>query len=114
MGKRNEIEKSLKKKGFLDEKEFVQALKPASRLAWKDNARLHRWGPFFDASRLVFQVRRHLGITQEDMAGKCGVSKQYISHLENNYYEGIGLTTLQRILENLGYILEVRVVKKAA
>jgi len=47
---------------------------------------------------LIKQSRNEQGITQEQLASKSGITKHYISKLENNKI-GIELSTLKRIIE---------------
>ena len=55
----------------------------------------------FEAFRLgvlIQQARHEKGMTQEELAEKCGTNKGYISKIENNIKE-VRLSTLQRIVE---------------
>jgi len=55
----------------------------------------------FEAFRLgvlIQQARLEKGMTQEELAEKCGTNKGYISKIENNIKE-VRLSTLQRIVE---------------
>lgn len=55
----------------------------------------------FEAFRLGFliqQARLEKGLTQEELAAKCGTNKGYISKIENNLKE-VRLSTLQKIVE---------------
>lgn len=47
---------------------------------------------------LIRQTRHDLGLTQEELANKCGTTKHYISRVENNK-TGIELATLKKIIE---------------
>ncbi|MHC1704991.1 MAG: helix-turn-helix domain-containing protein [Tenuifilaceae bacterium] len=47
---------------------------------------------------LIQQARLEKGMTQEELAEKCGTNKGYISKIENNIKE-VRLSTLQRIVE---------------
>ncbi len=66
----------------------------------------------FEAFKLgVFlqELRKEKGITQEELAVKCGTSKNYISRIENNASD-IRLSTLMRIIrEGLGGNLKLSV-----
>jgi DNA-binding XRE family transcriptional regulator len=66
----------------------------------------------FEAFKLgVFlqELRKEKGMTQEDLAEKCGTSKNYISRIENNASD-IRLSTLMRIIrEGLGGNLKLSV-----
>ena len=55
----------------------------------------------YDAFKLGFliqQARVEKGLTQEQLAEKCGTNKGYISKIENNLKE-IRISTLQKIVE---------------
>ena len=47
---------------------------------------------------LIHQARLDQGMTQEQLAKKCGTNKGYISKVENNIND-VRLSTLQRIIE---------------
>lgn len=58
---------------------------------------------------LIHQARLDQGMTQEQLAKKCGTNKGYISKVENNIND-VRLSTLQRIVEvGLGGKLELRI-----
>ena len=63
----------------------------------------------FDAFKLGFliqQARLEKGMTQEELAQKCGTNKGYISKIENDIKE-VRISTLQKIVElGLGGHLE--------
>ena len=59
------------------------------------------WEQEFEAFRLgvlLEQARLKLGMTQEQLAEKCGTNKSYISRIENNASD-IRLSTLKRIIQ---------------
>jgi len=57
-------------------------------------------------------LRKEKGLTQEQLAKKCGTTKTYISRIENNASD-IRLSTLMRIIsEGLGGHLRVNVDMK--
>ncbi|MEZ4773377.1 MAG: helix-turn-helix transcriptional regulator [Bacteroidia bacterium] len=61
----------------------------------------------FKIGFLIQQARREKGLTQEELARRCGTNKGYISKIENNLKE-VRLSTLQRIVEvGLGGQLEL-------
>lgn len=66
----------------------------------------------FEAFRLgvmLQELRKNQGMTQEEMAQKCGTTKTYISRIENNASD-IRLSTLMRIIrEGLGGKLKLNV-----
>lgn len=63
----------------------------------------------FKIGALIQQARQERGLTQEELAQKCGTNKGYISKIENNIKE-VRLSTLQRIVEvGLGGHLELSI-----
>ena len=59
------------------------------------------WEQEFEAFRLgalLEQARLKLGMTQEQLAEKCGTNKSYISRIENNASD-IRLSTLMKIIQ---------------
>lgn len=55
----------------------------------------------FKLGFLIQQARLEKGLTQEELAEKCGTTKSYISRIENNIKE-VRISTLQKIVE-LGF-----------
>lgn len=55
----------------------------------------------FRIGALIQESRVEKGLTQEQLAEKCGTSKSYISKIENNLKE-VRISTLQKIVE-LGF-----------
>ncbi len=58
------------------------------------------WEEEFEAFRLgvlIEKARRKRGMTQEELAFKCGTNKSYISRIENDASD-IKLSTLMRII----------------
>lgn len=63
----------------------------------------------FKIGFLIQQARLEKGMTQEELAQKCGTNKGYISKIENNIKE-VRISTLQKIVEmGLGGQLEVSI-----
>lgn len=59
-----------------------------------------KWEQEFEAFRLgvlIEEARLKLGMTQEELAAKCGTNKSYISRIENNASD-IRLSTLMKII----------------
>jgi len=59
------------------------------------------WEQQFEAFRLgalLEEARTKLGMTQEELASKCGTNKSYISRIENNASD-IRLSTLMKIIQ---------------
>lgn len=58
---------------------------------------------------MLQELRKEKGLTQEQLAEKCGTTKTYISRIENNVSD-IRLSTLMRIVrEGLGGSLKLNV-----
>lgn len=58
---------------------------------------------------MIQELRKGQGLTQEQLAEKCGTTKPYISRIENNVSD-IRLSTLMRIVhEGLGGHLKLSV-----
>jgi len=55
----------------------------------------------FKIGALIQEARIEKGMTQEELAIKCGTTKSYISRIENNVKE-VRISTLQKIVE-LGF-----------
>ena len=67
----------------------------------KGAADREQWEQEFEAFRLgvlLEQARLKLGMTQEELAEKCGTNKSYISRIENNASD-IRLSTLMKIIQ---------------
>ena len=63
----------------------------------------------FKLGVMIQELRKQKGLTQEELALKCGTTKNYISRIENNASD-IRLSTLMRIIrEGLGGHLVLRV-----
>jgi DNA-binding XRE family transcriptional regulator len=67
----------------------------------KGQAKREQWEQEFEAFRLgvlLEEARIKLGMTQEELANKCGTNKSYISRIENNSSD-IRLSTLMKIIQ---------------
>ncbi|WAC39670.1 helix-turn-helix domain-containing protein [Pedobacter sp. SL55] len=63
----------------------------------------------FKLGAMIQELRKEQGLTQEQLAEKCGTTKTYISRIENNASD-IRLSTLMRIIrEGLGGNLKLNV-----
>ena len=63
----------------------------------------------FKLGFLLQQARLEKGLTQEELAEKCGTNKAYISKVENNIKD-VRMSTLQKIIEiGLGGKLQVSI-----
>ena len=52
----------------------------------------------FKLGALIQEARLEQGLTQEQLADKCGTNKAYISRIENNIKD-VRISTLQKIIE---------------
>ena len=52
----------------------------------------------FKLGALIHDARLEKGMTQEQLADKCGTNKAYISRVENNIKD-VRISTLQKIVE---------------
>jgi HTH-type transcriptional regulator / antitoxin HipB len=60
-----------------------------------------QWEQEFESFKLgilLEEARLKLGMTQEELASKCGTNKAYISRIENNASD-IRLSTLMKIIQ---------------
>ncbi len=67
----------------------------------KGSKKRNKWEQDFEAFRLgvmLEEARTKLGMTQEELADKCGTNKSYISRIENNASD-IRLSTLMKIIQ---------------
>jgi HTH-type transcriptional regulator/antitoxin HipB len=63
----------------------------------------------FKLGFLIQQARLEKGLTQEELAERCGTNKGYISKIENNIKE-VRISTLKKIVElGLGSQLELSI-----
>ena len=63
----------------------------------------------FKLGALIHDARLEKGMTQEELAERCGTNKAYISKVENNIKD-VRMSTLQRIIETgLGGKLQVSI-----
>lgn len=63
----------------------------------------------FKLGAMIQDLRKEQGLTQEQLAEKCGTTKTYISRIENNASD-IRLSTLMRIIrQGLGGNLKLNV-----
>ncbi len=78
----------------------------------KGTVRRDKYEQAFEAYKLgviLQELRKERGLTQEELAIKCGTTKNYISRIENNASD-IRLSTLMRIIqEGLGAELKLSV-----
>ena len=63
----------------------------------------------FKLGAMIHEARLEKGMTQEELAERCGTNKAYISKVENNVKD-VRISTLQRIIETgLGGKLQVSI-----
>lgn len=63
----------------------------------------------FKLGALIHEARLEKGLTQEELAERCGTNKAYISKVENNIKD-VRMSTLQKIIEvGLGGKLQVSI-----
>jgi ribosome-binding protein aMBF1 (putative translation factor) len=63
----------------------------------------------FRLGAMLQEARKEKGLTQQQLADKCGTTKSYISRIENDIKE-VRISTLQKIVESgLGGHLEVSI-----
>ena len=73
----------------------------AKKYGEKGNPKREEWEQQFEAFRLgalLEEARTKLGMTQEQLAEKCGTNKSYISRIENDASD-IRLSTLMKIIQ---------------
>ena len=71
------------------------------RYGKKGTSKRNKFDKGFESFKLGFmiqQARLEKGMTQEELAAKCGTNKGYISKIENNIKE-VRISTLQKIVE---------------
>ncbi len=67
----------------------------------KGSSKRNKFDKGYESFKLGFmiqQARLEKGMTQEELAEKCGTNKGYISKIENNIKE-VRISTLQKIVE---------------
>lgn len=67
----------------------------------KGQPKREKWEQEFETFKLgvlLEEARLKLGMTQEELAEKCGTNKSYISRIENNSSD-IRLSTLMKIIQ---------------
>lgn len=83
-----------------------------SQYGKRGSASREKYEQEFETFRLgvmLQELRKEKGLTQEELAEKCGTTKTYISRIENNASD-IRLSTLMRIIkEGLGGHLKLSV-----
>ena len=85
-----------KNKNLLTLEEFKE--KNYGKRGTKERDELEEGYEAFKIGALIHDTRVEMGMTQEQLAEKCGTTKSYISRIENNIKE-VRISTLQRIVE---------------
>lgn len=63
--------------------------------------------PALSARLQLRRARREAGLSQAQLAGRLGVSRQYVSQVEA-IDESVSLSTLERVAEALGFVMELK------
>lgn len=96
-----------KNKNLMTLEEFTE--KNYGKRGTKERDELEAGYEAFKLGFLIQQARMEKGMTQEELAEKCGTNKSYISKIENNIKE-VRISTLQKIVElGLGGHLELSI-----
>ena len=72
-----------------------------SKYGKKGEKKREKWEQEFESFRLgvlLEEARIKMGMTQEELADKCGTNKSYISRIENDASD-IRLSTLMKIIQ---------------
>lgn len=86
----------MKKKNLKSLDEFIEEQYGKRGTAKRDE--FEKGYESFKVGFLIRQARRKRGMTQEELALKCGTNKGYISKIENDLKE-VRISTLQKIVE---------------
>ncbi len=79
------------------------------KLGTSDRDRIEHGFEEFKLGVLIQEARKKKGLTQQELADKCGTNKAYISRVENDIKD-VRLSTLRKIVEvGLGGELELAV-----
>ena len=61
-----------------------------------------------ELGKKVRELRKERKITQEDLSKTVGISRNTLSKLENGYIANISIVTLDKVLNELGYELDIK------
>jgi HTH-type transcriptional regulator / antitoxin HipB len=76
------------------------------KVGTKKRDKLEKGFESFKLGALIHDARIEQGLTQEQLALKCGTNKAYISRVENNIKD-VRISTLQKIIE-LGFGVQLQ------
>ncbi len=62
----------------------------------------------YEIGQKIKSLRKDKNLTQEDLAGKCGVSRVTLGKLERGEFGNVSVRTLDVILANLDYEIEFK------
>ena len=96
-----------RKNGLVDLEEFID--KEYGKRGTKKRDKFEEGYEAFKLGVMLQELRKERNMTQEQLAEKCGTTKNYISRIENDASD-IRLSTLQRIVrEGFGGQLKLSV-----
>jgi HTH-type transcriptional regulator/antitoxin HipB len=96
---------------FMKKKSFVKDLDQFvnEQYGARGEVKLEKGYREFKLGALIHDARLEKGLTQEELAERCGTDKAYISKVENNIKD-VRMSTLQKIIEiGLGGKLQVSI-----
>jgi HTH-type transcriptional regulator / antitoxin HipB len=99
---RNDMKK--KSKNLISFEELLEA-----EYGKRGNPKREEWERGFEAFKLgvlLEEARKEAGLTQEELADRCGTNKSYISRIENDASD-LRVSTLLRIVQGLGFKLKL-------
>ena len=64
----------------------------------------------FELSRIILEERKQTGMTQKELAKKCGVSQGDISRIENGISKNLKYNTSEKVAKALGKKIQIKFV----
>jgi len=61
-----------------------------------------------ELGEIIKTLRKQKGLSQAKLASKVGISRPTLSKLENNYLANISIVTIDKILNELGYEIDIK------
>lgn len=61
-----------------------------------------------DIGKKIKELRKSRNISQDRLSKDVGISRNTLSKLENGYIANISIVTLNRVLNHLGYELDIK------